>query len=264
MNRNTANIYNGISILFLTLTALVVIFVISGLTGPADDSEAVVVLPTGLVLPTVTPSFTPTETPTQTVTPTPTDTPTPTTTPTATITLAPSATITETPGPSPTPSDTPTPEVSLTPSPTETSSFPTMTFTPTTSPFFFELSGEVFFGPNGVNSAGCAWQGVGGSIIALDGSEATTIYQVRVFGGGIERVVQTGSNSLYGLNSGWEVPIGTQINTQTYFIRLETTVGTPLSENVQVTFPGDCNGNSAIVRFAQTQPFGPPPTPSGS
>jgi hypothetical protein len=264
MDKNSAQVYDGISVFFLALTALTLLVVVIMLLSPADDNadqgdDFVAVLPVILQLPTVTPSNTPRPTLPPTFTPLPSDTPFPSDTPSPTATISPSPTLSNTPGPTLTPSNTPTPSVSPTNTPTETPLGPTLTFTPTDSPYFFALREDVFFGPNGVNSAGCQWQGIGGSVLNQDGTESTRQLQVRVFGGGIERVTTTGSNSLYGVTSGWEAPVDNQINNQTYFVRLESMVGIALSEDVQVAFPGDCNANSAIVRFIQIKPFGAPP-----
>lgn len=257
MGRNATQIYNLLSVIFLTLSAIVVVVVVIVAISPAPEPAPIELgqLPEPIVLPSLTPSFTPTNTLPPTITSTPTNTLTPTNTPTETASQAPSPTITDTPGPSLTPSDTPTPSVSPTAQPTATPSAPTPTFTPTTSPFFFEVSGDVFLGPNTVNSAGCNWQGVGGSVINLDGTEATTQYQIRVFGAGIDRTILSASNSFYGATSGWEIVIANTITSQTYNVRIESAIGTPLSEDVQLTFPGDCNANLAIVRFQQFQPL---------
>ena len=257
MERNTASIYNGISIVFLVLTLLVMVFVVLQLSSPADEPvEQLAELPTQPVLPTLTPTATFTQTLTPTVTSTPTNTPTPTNTVPPTNTPQPTSTITDTPGPTPTPSDTPTLAATLTPSATETSSVPTATFTPTTSPFAFGLNGDIFIGPNGANTAGCNWQGVGGSVIGLNGLEVTQQYQVRVRGNGLERTVLTGSNTFYGTTSGWEIALDNAISRRTYEIRLESTFGTDLSPWFLVEFPGDCNANAAIVRFQQNRELG--------
>lgn len=258
---NSARLYNGISILFLALTVVVLVIVAMMLMRPAPDDEAqLAALPTVIIVPTATPvppSSTPRPTLPPTFTPTPTDTPIPSNTPTLPPTDTPTSTITDTPGPTSTPSLTPTPAETDTPIPSETPSGPTLTWTPTESPYLFELRDAPLFGPNGVNSAGCAWQGVGGSVLDINGAEANRQFQVRVFGDGFESVVQTGSNSLYGAFTGWEVPVSNQINNRTYYVRLETLAGTQISRDVPVTFPGDCNSNSAVVRFIQVRPFGP-------
>jgi hypothetical protein len=260
MKGESGCIYNGISVLFLLLTVGMIVFVVIQMMRPLSDrSDLAAAIPTPLDLPTLTPSNTPTETFTPTITPIPTDTPTPTVTPSETPTIPPSPTLTDTPGPTATPSDTPTPVDTPTPTATATPIGPTATFTPTDSPFFFELRGEIFLGPNTVNTAGCAWQGIGGNVLGMDGQETTRQYQVRVFGGGLERTVVTGSNSLYGQFSGWEVPVGNTASSSSYFVRLESAAGVQLSPDVPVSFPGDCNANSAIVRFIQIRPIGTQP-----
>ena len=262
MNNSAARTYNLISGVFVALSVIAALVVIILLMSPADDetpAEQVVVLPDLISLPTVTPSDTPRPTLPPTFTPPPSNTPIPSDTPTPTATVTPSATLTNTPGPTLTPSNTPTPSVSPTPTATATPLGPTATFTPTDSPFFFTLREDVFLGPNGVNSAGCQWQGIGGSVLNIDGSESTRQLQIRVFATGFESTALTGSNSLYGATSGWEVPVGNIIENRTYFVRVESGAGTILSEDIQVAFPGDCNANSAIVRFIQTREFGAAP-----
>lgn len=261
-----AMIYNALSLIFLVGTVAMIGFVAVRLAGPTTESAQIAALPSPMALPTETPTHTPTETltPTSTLTPTltltPTDTPTPSLTPTDAPTIAPTATITSTPGPTWTPADTPTPVDTPTPPATATPTGPTLTFTPTDSPFLFDLRENVFLGPNAVNTLGCAWQGIGGIVLGLDGTEHDRQFRVRVFSqtGDFERVVNTGDNSLYGARTGWEVTVANTINNQTYFVRLESLVGdrVALSPDVQVAFPQDCNANAAIVRFIQVRPFG--------
>lgn len=250
----SGGIYNLISIVFLALTALWIAFVISRLLGPGVEIQATADLPTPVTIPTLTPSHTFTPTATPTATPTPTETLTPTVTPTEPPTFTPSPTITDTPGPTSTPTDTPTPIATFTPTPTDTPTGPTATFTATTSPFPFDLrNNEVVFTQNFANQAGCAWQGIGGQVFDLNGSPLNGLL-VRVFGPNLDRLVQSGSNTQYG-EAGWEQPVDNVINTNTYFVQLETTAGTIISPRVQVTFPGDCARNLALVRFIQTRPL---------
>jgi hypothetical protein len=267
LGEGTSRIYNIVSIIFLTLTALMLVFVLVTLVSGGDEEPIDFSgLPTSVQLPTLTPTLTPSITPTSTFTSIPTFTPTATITVPPTNTAPPTPTITDTPGPTLTPSDTPTPSLVPSETATPTPTGPTPTRTPTRSPFLFDVLTDVFIGPNSVNSAGCAWQGVGGSVLDLNGNEIAQQYQVRVIGNGIDRTVFTGSNSIYGPVSGWEVALGSTISQQTVFVRLETAIGTQISPEIQITFPGDCNANSAIVRFQQVQPFGAtaiPPTVPG-
>jgi len=264
MGNNNAQIFNGISIFFLVLTVLAVVFVVVQLGSEPDDSDQIVdinLLPT--VRPTVTPTSTatPTATATPTVPPTftstPTDTPTFTPTLTQTLTETATSTITETPGPTLTPSDTPTASTSPTPTATATPLFsptPTGTATASESPFFFEVvSGPVF--QQNTNSAGCAFQAIGGSMLGLDGLELGRQFQIRVIGPDVDRVRLTGSDTRYGQLSGWEVPVANGLTTAEYIVRVESLGGTPLLQDVRVRFPGTCEQNIAIITFRQTRPF---------
>jgi len=185
---------------------------------------------------------------------TPTFTPTFTETPTATYTPSLTPTITNTPGPTDTPSMTPTPSVSPTPQPTETPTGPTPTLEPTLSPYLFALRSEIEFLAN-ANAAGCAWTGMNGSVLQQDGQPVTEQYRIRVFSdtGDFESIVNTGSNTTFGDLSGWEVPVANVLSARTYFVRVESVGGTPISDNIRVTFPGDCAKNRAVVRFIQTR-----------
>lgn len=260
--------YNMVTVASLIGTLLVIGVVGVLMLSPAPQPREIeLTLLAQSLIPTREPSATPTETltPTTTSTPTETLTPTitntPTETPTQTATIAPSATITDTPAPSLTPSHTPTPANTDTPTPTATSDVPTETFTPTLSPFLFDLRENVVFIRNFANTAQCAWQGVGGQVVGIDGQPFSRNLQVRVFNNTFERVVPVGSNSLYGqigtngVNSGYEVQISNAINNQLYFVQLETVNGVAVSPTYQLQFPSTCEGNVAIVNFLQQRPF---------
>jgi len=265
MGNNNAQIFNIISIVFLLLTVLTVVFVVIQFGNEPDDSEQAVDI---ALLPTVRPTATATATATATVTPTatvpptftstPTDTPTFTPTLTQTTTATATSTITETPGPTLTPSDTPTASVSPTPTETPTPLFsptPTGTATPSESPFFFEVAAGPVFQAN-TNSAGCAFQAIGGSMLGLDGLELGRQLQISVIGPDVDRVRLTGSDTRYGASSGWEVPVANGITTSEYIVRVESLGGTPLIQDIRVQFPGNCNQNIAIITFRQIRPFG--------
>lgn len=258
-DRNT-RIYNTITIVFLALTVGMILFTVVMFLQPSEDTSAndleLAALPTAFESPTPTATFTQTPTLTVTPSPSPTDTLTPTNTEPPTLTATPSPTISDTPGPTETPSNTPTPSVSPTSTPTETPIGPTPTLTPTTSPFLFDLRGEIIFQANTSNTLGCAWQGIGGSVLGLDGQPAPQQYQIRVFNDTFEATALTGQNSFYDPTSGWEVRVADTINAATYRVRLETLIGTPISDEVQVTFPQDCNQNVAVIRFIQVQQLG--------
>lgn len=262
MSSTSARIYNLISALFFILTiGMIAVVVYLFITIDPDARKPQIILPTPVVIPTETPSATPTATATHTYTPTattthtlvPSETPTPThtltpsETPTPTITA--SATITATPTITHTPSATPT----ETPTPTPTGPSPTPT--PTDSPFVFGVPTGVEFRANVTNTAGCAWQSIAGTVIGMDGQPVTNRFYVRVFNANstFEQLVETGTNSFYEPIAGWEIQVSSIINMDTYFVRLETTTGVVLSDNIQVDFPQDCGSNVAYVRFVQTR-----------
>jgi len=266
-----AGCYNTITALSLLGTVAVIVGVaVVLLSPPPAPSDAQLTAVAALVIPTRTPTLSPTpsETPRPTRTPlpptftfTPTETETPSPTPTLTETPTPTPTITDTPAPTFTPSLTFTPAATDTPTPTETPTGATPTFTPSVSPFVFGLREPVRFAPNFANAAACAWQGLGGQVIGLDGQPFNGRLQVRVFNNDLDRTAPVGSNSFYGttgangLNTGWEVVVGTGISPQLYFVRLETINGTPVSDLIQVQFPNVCEGNLAILNFVQQRPI---------
>jgi hypothetical protein len=261
-------LYNLVTVVFLLLTviciALTAVFA-AGVIPVPFLSPGEFMIPQAAVVPTSTVTYT---LPPPTWTETPTKTFTPSSTPSETATVTPSLTITATAGPTDTPTITPTPSdtatgtatATLTPSITPTGPTPTFTFTP--SPFPFQVRGGptgVVFAANFANTAGCAWQGVGGQVFGL-GGEGLTGFQIRVTGpglgeGGAGVIVGTGSNTLYGAPSGWEVAVAGQTNNNTYFVELLTASGTSVSPAVQVTFPNNCAQNLALVNFEQTRPF---------
>lgn len=245
-----ATIYNILSVIFFFLTLVSATFTVVRLAGPPPPQE-VVVYPTEIILPTLTPTHTHTATipPTFTYTPsnTPTFTPSATFTSTYTLTptITPSLTITQTPGPSETPSITPPP------SPTETPTGPTPTLPPSPNPYLFDLQQEVFYGTNVYNSLGCAWQGIGGRVLDLNGVDLVGSYQIRVFNNSFDRTVLIGSNTLYGGASGWEIQTDSFITSNTYFVQVESTSQTQLSPRIQVTFTSNCTANLATIIFKQ-------------
>ncbi|GAB4512415.1 MAG: hypothetical protein OHK0046_11890 [Anaerolineae bacterium] len=264
-----AGLYNLISIIFLLLTVGVIVFVGLQLAAPEEDAgTSVAGLPTAFIAPTATPAP-PSATPRPTLPPTFTNTPT--VTPTLTNTVPPTATV----EPSPTITDTPqaaspapegaaggppvegaspegaSPEVAVTEAVTPDPNAPTVT--PPPVPYLFDVPGSnLFFTQNTNTSAGCAWQGIAGSVLDGNNLEIAGQYQVRVFNETMEQVAPAGSNSFYGTRSGWEIPLENGVSQTRYFVRLETTLGTQISRDVEVIFPGTCQENLAIVRFVQT------------
>lgn len=268
---DNAGCYNTITALSLLGTLAVIVGVVLVLLAPPPPpSDAKLTEVAALLIPSRTPTLSPTpsETPPPTRTPlpptftyTPTATETPSITPTETPSITPTATITETPAPTLTPSITFTPAATETFTPTATPTGSTPTFTPSVSPFLFGLREAVRFTPNFANAAGCAWQGIGGQVIGLDGQPFAQNLQIHVYNNGFDRRVSVGSNSLYGstgangVNSGWEVNVGTRITGDFFFVRLETINGTPVSDAIQLLFPNTCEGNLAILNFIQLRPL---------
>jgi hypothetical protein len=288
MGRGSARIYNLITLIFLVLTILVLVVVISRLAGPPiERNEAAVVLPTQLALPTATPTYTPSLTMTPTFTYTPSPIPTDTIMPSPTLSETPDLTATAaeftyTPSltPSLTPSITNTPEasptISLTPSQTITATLPPTAgaevpaqdpnvppspvpitqeaLGPTLSPFPFVAREQVIYMGNFANTAGCNWQGVGGQVYDASNQPLSNINVYVIGAGGFERQTTSGANSLYG-TSGWEVAVGNGVAPATFIVELRSAANVPISPQVQVQFPGDCARNLALVNFVQTRPF---------
>jgi hypothetical protein len=123
----------------------------------------------------------------------------------------------------------------------------------------FNQRDQVLFTTNFANSAQCAWQGIGGQVIDLNGVPFVGQLVVHVYNSNFDRKVNIGSNSFYGTsgpngeNSGFEVQVGNAIDTQLYFVQLESSNGAQYSDTIQVQFPSSCDGNVAIINFIQTR-----------
>jgi hypothetical protein len=259
-------IYNLISLLGVVGTIVVIIGTAVLVITPTEEERALAnTLPTAVAFPTDLPTATPTITntpgpptfpPTFTPTPTFTFTPSPTFTETPTITLSP--TITSTPRDTDTPTVTYTPSASPTVTPSPTPTGPSPTFSPSPNPFPFLLREDIAFAPNSFNTLGCNWQGVGGQVVDVNGNPFTSSLQVHVFDaeGTIDRIVRVGSSTLVNSQASWEVTVDNKVNNRTYFVELQTTIGTTVSVTYNFTFPQDCNRNAAIVNFRQNPIFG--------
>lgn len=261
MGQGRAQIYNLISLLFIVLTVAALVLVGARMAAPAPVPTQSAAVPTSAILPspTMTFTFTPTFTPTRTETPLPaTFTLTPTVTPTLTWTIIPTmtASLTYTPGPTntdaPPPTDGPSPTVDLSATATFTpTEAPTSTPVPTEPPpLVYELRDEqVIYTGNFANAAGCAWQGVGGQVFDADDQPLLDV-RVHVFGTGIDVFTTSGSNTLYGL-SGWEVPLGTTLNSNSYIVEVQSADGAIISPQINLFFTSDCAKNLALVSFQQ-------------
>jgi hypothetical protein len=277
MGQGSARLFNFISLFFLLLAVIVLVFVVVKMAGPVlARPTPVISVATPAVLPTATTTNTATNTPlpTWTETPTPTSSATttnvPTLTPSNTLppsdTPPPSATLTLTFTPSITPSLEPsltitntlqpsqTPVITDTLVPTVGSNFTAQPTEPPPSPFPFDWKdGQVIYTTNFANTAGCAWQGIGGQVFDLNDQPLGQI-RIHVFGSGVDTYAVSGSNTLYGI-SGWEIPVSNAVLANSYLVELQTSQGTIISPQVQVTFTADCSRNLALVNFKQTRPF---------
>lgn len=256
MGEGSARIYNIISLIFVFLTVVVIIMGVARLLGPAPTPPETIEPPAVLELPTLTPTPTASDTPIPTWTYTPTNTETPVLTDTPGPTEPPTATITPTPTITPSLTITPTLPATATEVPTEPPTVEGQAALPTQppSPFPFRLrNNQVAFTNNFANSAGCQWQGFGGAVFDLNGQPLNEI-RVHVYGDNVDLYTTSGTNTLYG-QGGWEVQVANGINTNTYYVELQSQGGTVISDTVQVTFPGGCETNLAVANFEQTRPF---------
>ncbi len=256
MRSGTSQVYNIISIVFLALSGVAIVVFAILLLRPVPQAEDVAALPTRFVPPTATATFTPSTTPTPTRTPFPTLPPTETATNTPVPSDTPTPSLTPTIGASPTATITNTPTMTFTPAETDT---PTPTATPTgptptvPPPLPFALLTEPTYTQNTFNSAGCSWQGIGGQVLGINEQPYTgpqLVVHVYTAQQEFPRV-NTGTNSVYG-PAGFEVAVAQQlIPNTTYFVDLETVNGTKIAPTVQVTFPGTCDRNVAILTYVQ-------------
>ena len=164
--------------------------------------------------------------------------------------IAPSRTITPTIDrtPSRTPTDTATPRDTPTRTPTPTR-LP-LTPTATDSPWLFaaDLTQQ---GENDRNSMGCDWMGIGGQVYGLDGAPLASPLVVHVYSDDFDRRVTSGTNSIFGAVSGWEMAVAPEPAPGIVYVQVETVNRTPLSEPLLIRFDGSCDFNLAIVDFTQ-------------
>lgn len=125
----------------------------------------------------------------------------------------------------------------------------TPTFTPSPTPGF-SYQGEGTVAASAFHP-GCAWFGVAGEVLGLDGNPRPAVH-IHVFGPGLDVHTVSGRDTRYG-PAGWEVPIrvdAAQYNTWT--ARVEDGFGNPLSPDVRIDFrEDDCRLNLAYVTFTQ-------------
>lgn len=243
-SRGRNNFYDFVAIVMVGFTILLGIMVVTILLNPGSDlnpfppREVVEVpLPTRYVPPPPT-DVPPTLPSTWTPSPSPTGRATVTSSPTATVTVTPTGTGTRIPSPTPT----------LTPV--------TATATSTGAPFDYVLQTgspvftEYFAGPN--PNTLCDWAGLAGQVFDINGFGKVGV-TVHVFGSGVNERVTSGSfSSDYGAG-GWEVNVHVQPVERDYTVRIETSGGTPLSEDVEVTTRDSCDENLVLINFREVQ-----------
>jgi hypothetical protein len=143
-------------------------------------------------------------------------------------------------------SETPT----LTPSDTFT---PSITFTamPVLAEITYHPSTELYPGKQ------CAWMGVGGTVLGMDGSPL--LFQTVQLGGALGEVVVnqmqlSGSAPLYG-GSGFEFELGDLpvASTQTLWIQVFDNTGKALTEKIYFDTFDDCAQNLVRITFTRTR-----------
>lgn len=224
--------YNTVSLIALGLTVLILVFYVLIVVNPTLPINPFPPDPERIIVATLTPS------------------PTASRTPAATWTATATPTVTPTPPPSFTPTITPTPEPTVPPTPTATATStpsPTPRVTRSPYPFSYELSYETPY-------YGCAWMGVAGTVIDLDGNSLIG-YPVHVWGGGIDVVVNSGDKPLYG-DSGWEQFFNSAPQEARGVFRVQihsrdNPNHPPISPEIVLDFPGYCSKSLAHVVFVQ-------------
>ncbi len=154
-----------------------------------------------------------------------------------------------TPRPTLAPSFTPT----VTPTPGPTRVFPTRTSTPTPTPLVTR-SPYAFTAAVSYETPyyGCNWAGVGGIVQDLDGKPLAD-YPIHVWGGGIDVVILSGSNTRYGV-AGWEQffndhPIDAQGIYQVQLHDKNSSNPQPISPKITLNFEALCSKSLASVVF---------------
>ncbi|MEP7287524.1 MAG: hypothetical protein ABI947_17335 [Chloroflexota bacterium] len=265
MRRSSDGLYNGLTIFFVALTIIICMAVVLFLTKAIPVPVAFAPSSPTLIATRFIPSETPT--PTNTLTPIPSETPQPSSTPIPSKTPTP---LPDTPVPTVIP-DTPLPPTvtntalppTKVPPPTRTPTF-TKTARPTIDPslptltprgFPFKIAENTPSLTANLNTAvGCSFEGIGGQVLGLNNEAVANVTIAVSASNGFNKMTTSGSNSRYG-ESGWEIQVDAQPNTQIYTIELRSDKGVPLSPKVQVAFPGACDRNLALINFLQTRPF---------
>jgi hypothetical protein len=104
---------------------------------------------------------------------------------------------------------------------------------------------------------GCEWTGVAGYVQDLDGNSLSG-YLVRVWGAGVDQVVQAGAdrrfNTIYGNDAAWEQFLDTRLKPIQVRVQLHDPYREdhlPISDEAVVDLPGFCGGALGYVVFTQ-------------
>jgi|GEM_PF-2003796 len=134
--------------------------------------------------------------------------------------------------------------------PTETP-LPSSTPTSETRPFDMIEEVQLIAHPDGI----CNWQGIAGSVFDLENEPVgEDIYQVRLLSTSEDVVAVVGDNLDLGDSYNWAIRVGNVVNSDIYFLRLETVLGDALSPMVRVIFNDSCDENLAVINFSQVTP----------
>lgn len=114
-------------------------------------------------------------------------------------------------------------------------------------PFAIAPDGVLFV--SNQNGRDCNWASIAGTVTNTNG-EPLPGFGIRVSGDQVSATVYSGTNQTFG-EGGYELNLGGAPMFANFRVRLVTTGGAPLSDEVIVTTRDDCNENVAIVNFIQ-------------
>jgi len=230
-------VWDILSIGVLLITVCLVVYFVMIFLEPTSSLNPLQPYQSQIPTLTITPiQMQPTWTPTPTVYFSPTATFLPTITPPATITPANLVPVIDTPTPTKTPTVTPTPKAAFSASSVNAI--------------------ESVIIPH-LQTAGCNWQGVGGTV---DDQNSSPIVGIVVHLAGtlngkkMEMTNISGINPEYG-KSGFEFVLGeTPVNSRdSLYVQLLDQAGLPLSERVYIDTFSDCKKNLVLVRFQKNR-----------
>jgi hypothetical protein len=123
----------------------------------------------------------------------------------------------------------------------------------TRSPFPFTVYGEAVTYIENPNDQGCRWASIAGTAIDLSGEPVAGL-AVHVVGEGIDEIRFTGMAPTYGAG-GYEIFLnGAPLQGQ-YVVQLLSQTGAPISDEFAVQTSAACEENVTIVNFVQNHDF---------